>query len=299
MRQTIHFESDGLILAGDLYTPANFRSSDSYPAILVAGSWTTVKEQMSGLYAARLAEQGYVTLAIDPRSFGASEGQPRYWENPAAKIADYKHALRYLGTVEGVNKDQLFLVGVCAGAGYMATVAAEDPAVKGLATVAAWLHDSAAVRLIYGGEEGVAARIRAAQEAKRKYAETGEPVYIPAISRTDSTAAMFGDYDYYLNPDRGAVPQWSADRFAVMSWEDWLQFNPMPVANHLHLPVLMIHSDGAVLGDNARKFFEAVPSGNKVLHWTDGSQFDFYDQPKQVSESVKTIADFFSHSMAL
>lgn len=293
MRQTIHFNSDGLVLAGDLYRPDDFQTNRSYPAILVAGSWTTVKEQMSGLYAARLAEQGFITLAIDPRGFGASEGQPRYWENPTAKIADYKNALNYLETVEGVDKNRLLLVGVCAGAGYMAKLAEEDPRVKGLAMVAAWLHDAAAVRLIYGGEESVTAKIRAAQAAKKKYALTGETDYIPSISRTDSTAAMFGDYDYYLNPQRGAIPEWSADRFAVMSWEDWLNFSPMPAAKNLHIPVLMVHSDGAVLGDYARKFFEDIPQENKVLHWTEGSQFDFYDQPEQVAESVKEITSIF------
>ena len=47
---------------------------------------------------------------------------------------------------------------------------------------------------------------------------------------------MYGPYDYYLNPERGAIPQWSADKFAVMSWEDWLTTNPMPTAKTLNAP---------------------------------------------------------------
>jgi hypothetical protein len=166
-----------------------------------------------------------------------------------------------------------------------------------LATVAGWLHDGEAVKLFYGGEEGVQSRIKQAQQAKKKFAETGVVDYIPSISKTDTTAAMFGDYDYYLNANRGAVPQWSADKFAVMSWEDWLTFNPIPVAKQIHVPSLMIHSDGAVLADYAKKFFNDIPTENKVLHWTEGTQFDFYDNPKQVSESVAAINVFFKNNM--
>jgi fermentation-respiration switch protein FrsA (DUF1100 family) len=93
MKEKIHFNSEGLVLAGNLYKPQNFEPAKKYPAILVGGSWTTVKEQMSGLYAEELAKQGFITLAIDPRYFGESEGQPRFWENPFAKIADFKNTI--------------------------------------------------------------------------------------------------------------------------------------------------------------------------------------------------------------
>lgn len=295
MKQKIKFNSDGLVLVGNLYTPENFDQSKKYPAILVGGSWTTVKEQMAGLYAEELAKQGFITLAIDPRYFGESEGQPRFWENPTVKIADYKNAITYLQTVPGVDTNNIFLAAVCASAGYMATVAAQDKRVKGFATIAAWLHDGEAVKLIYGGEEGVQSRIKNAKEAKKKFAETGEVDYIPSISKTDKSAAMFGDFDYYLNKNRGAVAQWSADKFSVVSWEDWLTFNPMPTAKQIQVPTIMIHSDNAVLPDYAKKFFNDIPHEDKALHWTEGTQFDFYDQPKQVTEAVAAINAFFKN----
>lgn len=297
MKKKIQFNSDGLVLVGNLYTPENFDQSKKYPTVLVGGSWTTVKEQMSGLYAEELAKQGFVTLAIDPRYFGESEGHPRFWENPSAKIADFKNAITFLQTVQGVDTNNIFLTAVCASSGYMANVVAQDKRVKGFATIAAWLHDSEAVKLIYGGEEGVQTKIKQAQEAKKAFAENGTVEYIPSISTTDNTAAMFGPFDYYLDANRGAVPQWSADKFAVMSWEDWLTFNPMTVAKNIQVPMLMIHSDGAVLGDYVKNFFNDIPHDNKVLHWTEGTQFDFYDQPKQVSESVAAINVFFKNNI--
>lgn len=297
MKTKIQFNSDGLVLVGNLYKPENFDQTKKYPTILVGGSWTTVKEQMSGLYAEELAKQGFITLAIDPRYFGESEGQPRFWENPTAKIADFKNAITFLETVQGVDTNNIFVTAICASSGYMANVAAQDQRIKGLATVAAWLHDGEAVKLIYGGEDGVQSRIKQAQEAKKNFAENGEVVYIPSISTTDTTAAMFGEWDYYLNPNRGAVPQWSADKFAVMSWEDWLTFNPMLTAKNIQIPTIMIHSDGAVLADYVKRFFNDIPHENKILHWTEGIQFDFYDQPKQVTESVTAISIFFKNNL--
>lgn len=300
MKEKIKFNSEGLVLVGNLYKPKDFDpekiGTKKYPTILVDGSWTTVKEQMQGLYAEELAKEGFITLAFDHRYFGGSEGQPRFWENPTAKIADIKNAITYLQTVEGVDENNIFLAGVCASSGYMANVVVQDKRVKGLATIAAWLHDGEAVKSVYGGEEGVQSKIKQAQASKKKFAETGAVDYILTVSKTDKTAAM-GDFDYYLNANRGAVPQWSADKLAVMTWEDWLTFNPMPVAKNIQVPILMIHSDGAVFPDNVKRFFNDIPTKDKALHWTEGTQFDFYDNPKQVAESVAVVAAFFEKYM--
>lgn len=298
MQKTIHFYSDGLRLTGTLYFPDNIVPGREYPAIIVGGSWTTVKEQMSGSYAKRLARHGFITLAFDCRYFGESEGSPRYWENPEAKITDYTNAVSFLQAVREVNPEEIFMTAVCASAGYMVAVAAKDERIKGLATVAAWLHDANSVRLIYGGEEGVQDKIHSSKIAQKAFSETGEVKYVPAISTTDKSAAMFGDYDYYLNPLRGGIPQWSADRFAVMSWEGWLTFDPMPLAPSVNQPVLMIHSDDAVLPDNVKSFFAGIPHSEKVLHWTDGTQFDFYDNPLQLTEAVAAISVFFKGLLA-
>ena len=295
--EKIRFSSDGYILAGTLYKPLEFDPNKKYPAILVGGSWTTVKEQMSGLYAQELAKKGFVGLAIDPRYFGESEGHPGFWENPAAKIADFQNAVTYLESLPEVDADNIFMTAVCASAGYMANVVAQNKKIAGFATVAAWLHDGEAVKMFYGGEEGVQTKIRQAQEARKKFSETGETDYILTVSTTDKNAAMFGEFPYYLDASRGGIPEWSADKFAVMSWEDWLKFDPMPVAKHINAPTLMIHSNDAVLPDYIKRFFADIPIENKLLHWTEGTQFDFYDQPKQVTEAVEKITFFFKNLM--
>ena len=84
----VNIKSEGLNLVGNLFYPAGDEKGKTYPAVIVSGSWTTVKEQMAGLYAKRFAENGFITLAFDFRNYGESEGVPRAWENPEMKIQD-------------------------------------------------------------------------------------------------------------------------------------------------------------------------------------------------------------------
>lgn len=299
----ISFKSEGITLVGNLYYPKNYKQGNQYPAIVVSGSWTTVKEQIAGLYAEKFAEEGFITLAFDFRNFGESEGEPRFFESPQLKKEDIKHAVSYLMELPEVNPDKIGAFGVCAGAMYTVMASAEDSRIKTVATAASWLHDEEAVKLFYGGEEGVNAKIKAGQDAKKRYASTGDISYIPSISETDETAAMFGPYDYYLNKERGGIKEWSSDKFAVASWEDWLTTNPMPYAKMLDKPVLMIHSDGAVLPEYTKKFFMDIKTEYKKLHWMKTElespfhQFSYYDQANEVNESISEASQWFSSKM--
>ncbi|MCL6274477.1 alpha/beta hydrolase [Muricauda sp. 2012CJ35-5] len=299
----VNFKSEGLNLVGNIFYPPNYKEGSTYPTIVVSGSWTTVKEQMAGLYAKRLAEDGMITFAFDFRNFGESEGLPRAYESPSLKILDIKNAIQFLKSLPEVDTKNIGAFGVCAGSMYTFMIAAEDEDIKAVATAASWLHDGEAVKLFYGGEEGVQTRIQAAQAAKKKFVETGDIDYIKAISTTDNTAAMFGEFDYYLNPERGAIPEWNQDQFAVASWEDWLTLDPFPSAVKLNKPVFMVHSDGCVLPDYTRKFFEAIPSSEKELMWVDTElpspmhQFAFYDQDDEVNLAVNAVGNFFKQKL--
>lgn len=299
----VEFTSDGENLVGNLYLPDDYDPDKTYPAVIVSGSWTTVKEQMAGLYAQKLANEGFITLAFDFRNFGESGGTPRFYENPTQKVEDISNAVTYLESLGEVDNGRIGALGICAGSMYTLMAAADDKRIKSVVTAASWLHDAEAVKLFYGGEEGVQARIDAARQAKQKFAETGQVEYIPSISTTDESAAMYGPYDYYLNPERGAIPEWSDDKFAVMTWEDWLTLDPMPSAAKLQAPTLMIHSDGAVLPHYTKKYFKQIAADDKSLHWIDTElespyhQFSFYDGEAEVNESIEQAQKWFSEHM--
>jgi len=55
--EKVNFKSEGLKIVGNLFYPSNYDKGTTYPAIIAVGSWTTVKEQMAGLYAEKFAEK--------------------------------------------------------------------------------------------------------------------------------------------------------------------------------------------------------------------------------------------------
>lgn len=293
----VTFQSEGTEIVGDLYLPASYQPGDKLATVIVSGSWTAVKEQMAGGYAQKLAEQGFAALAFDSRSFGESGGELRTFESPTAKIEDIKSAITFLETVDAVDSDRIAGLGICAGAGYMTTVAAEDDRLNALITIAPWIHSPEIVNAIYGGEENVAQMIATGRAAAAKFAQTGVADYILATSPTDESAAMYGEIDYYQNPERGAIPEWD-NQFAVATWAEWLTFNPMAKANQVEVPTLFVHSENAAIPDGARQFFSEIPTEQKQMVWMDDyQQFDFYDQADAMDESIALAVEHLNNAL--
>lgn len=291
----VTFDSDGVTLQGDLYIPPGDVPGTRVPGIVVTGSWTTVKEQMAGLYARRLAQLGFVTLAFDFRHWGASAGQPRQFESPERKIRDICNAAAFLLTRREVAPGCVGGLAICASAGYMAHAVAQGAPLRSVALVASWLHDAATVPAIYGGESGVRHRIDAARAAREQFERTGTVASVPAYDPNDPNAAMFFPLDYYARADRGAVPQWT-NRFAVMSWSEWLTFDALAAAPSVSVPTVMVHADDAALPDNARRFFSALP-GPRHLFWTVGTQTDFYDRDPQIGLAIDVAVAHFRRTL--
>ncbi|MFD0688207.1 alpha/beta hydrolase [Actinomadura fibrosa] len=292
-QKKISFPADEATLVGNLFLPDG--ADGPLPGVVVAGTWTSVKEMMADRYAERLADRGLAALSFDFTGFGESGGEPRDFESPELKIRDLRHAVSYLAEHPAVDGDRIGALGVCAGAMYVSAEASEDERVRSLALVAPWLHDAEICAASYGGDEGVAARINASVQARARYDETGEVEYVPAVDAADPRAAMPMDIGFYLDPERGNVPAWP-NRFAVMAWEGWLTLDSSAIAADLTVPTLLVHSEEGALPDGARRFYAAL-TGPKEFLWTEGTQFDFYDQEPQVTIAADAASTHFSATL--
>lgn len=65
------------------------------PAIAVSGPFGAVKEQSSGLYAQKMVELGFLTIAFDPSYTGESGGTPRYVASPDINTEDFCAAVDF------------------------------------------------------------------------------------------------------------------------------------------------------------------------------------------------------------
>ncbi len=291
--KAVTFDSEGMTLRGNLYLPA--AESSGLAAIVVVGTWTSVKEQMADRYAKRLAEKGLAALSFDFRNFGASDGEPRQFESPDLKIQDIHNAVTFLESRPEIDGDKLGILGICASAGYAAANSIADGRVKSLAFVAPWLHNGEIIRAMYGGDEGVAERMARGRAARIKYEATGEIDYVPALSETDPQAAMPMRLDFYLDHDRGGISEWT-NRFAVMGWLGWLTFDAVRYGRDMAVPLQIVHSEAAATVDGVKAFYDFVP-GKKNITWTEGEQTDFYDQEPQVTRSVDISAEHFDKTL--
>ncbi|MEV6969779.1 alpha/beta fold hydrolase [Hamadaea sp. NPDC051192] len=293
--EKVTFDAAGVTLSGLLFRPSGEHVGPR-PAVVVAGSWTSVKEQMPSFYAARLAEHGFVALAFDFTGYGESGGEPRDVESPSRKVADLGHAVSYLSGLDGVDPDRLGSLGICAGAAFTAVHAGEDSRIRAAAMVAPGLQDGELARLALGGEESFQQHLAQGVAARASYEATGEVAYVTAVSDTDPSAAMFGPFTYYLDPNRGGIPQY-ANRFAVMAWAEWLTFEPVPSADKIGVPVLIVHSETAAIPEGARRFAARLSTPAEFVWLPERTQFDFYDQEPTVTESVEAVAAFLSKQL--
>lgn len=275
-------------LAANLYLP---EAQPNAPLVIVTGAWTTVKEQMSAVYAQALAEQGFAALTFDFRGWGESADSVHYLEDPARKTADIRAVIDALDQLQGVDTTRIAGLGICASAGYMLDAIAGHGKVKSAAVVAPWLHDKAMATAIYGGEAQVQTLLAAAEHATK----AAQPVYIEAASNSNAQSLMY-QVPYYTQTDRGLIPQYD-NQFNVASWSGWLNYDAQAGAAAQDKPVLMVASDAMALPAGARQYIDSAGSNVRAV-WFEGiSQFDFYDQPEAVSQAVDAVVTHFAATM--
>ncbi|WP_425234361.1 nuclear transport factor 2 family protein [Ulvibacterium sp.] len=291
----ITFNSNGANLKGHVFLPPNFDATQKYPAAIVTGSWTSIKEQMPDEYASVMAKDGFVTMTFDFTGFGESEGEPRQVEDYRLKIADIKAAVDYLETHPNIDMNELSALGVCASSGYMAHATAQDTRIKKLVLVAPWLHNPAIAKTIYdmrpGGTNGL---LEASKKARRSYAETGIMKYVLAASELDPLSAMYvpqGAFDYYLSPAKAAGPKYD-NRFAVSSWEPWLTFDGISVGKDIAQPVFIVHSESGAVPQGAKEFYELI-KGEKDIKWlNEYNQQQLYFEEDAVQAAMTEVVNY-------
>ena len=125
----------GTKVVANLFKPAGFDSNRKYAAVVVTHPFGGVKERTAGLYALRLAEQGFLTLAYDASYQGESGGEPRLMEVPAQRLDDISCAIDFLVRHPQVDAERIGSLGICAGGGYALCHAATELRVKAVAAV--------------------------------------------------------------------------------------------------------------------------------------------------------------------
>jgi fermentation-respiration switch protein FrsA (DUF1100 family) len=296
-KEKVHFQSEGLKVVGNLFRPQNSKEEEvSLPAILVAGAMTGVKEQVAGQYAECIAKDGYVTLVLDHRHFGESEGEPRQHEDPAKKLEDFKNAISFISSLKGIDRERIGACGISMGGGYMLQLAAFDRRIKAVSIVASGLN-LADTLLEMLGKEGFVNFLKEFNNARQRHYDTGEVQYIPAVATDNKPAAMIGDEPFeYYGTSRAWSPGW-VNRYTTESIENLMSYNAIPYARHVYpTPLLIVHgkNDKYCLPKFAQEVYDLADEPKEILWLDTSNHIDLYDNEKYVGPAISKIVEWFN-----
>lgn len=122
-------------VVGNLFMPKDMKNDQKYPAVIVGHPMGAVKEQSSNLYATKMAERGFITLAVDLAFWGESAGQPRNAVAPDIYSETFSASADYLGTQSFVDRNRIGVIGICGSGSFAISAAKIDPRLKAIATI--------------------------------------------------------------------------------------------------------------------------------------------------------------------
>jgi len=294
----------GMKVAGNLFLPRGSDAAARLPAIIVGHPMGAVKEQSSNLYAQKLAEQGFVTLAIDLSFWGESEGKTRNLVAPEIYAEDFSAAVDFLGTRPFVARERIGGLGICGSGSFVISAAKIDPRMKAVATVSMYDMGSAARN---GLNKSVTAEQRKqmiAAAAEQRYAEFagGETVYVGGTTNaltaeTDPVQREF--FDFYRTPRGEFTPKGSSPerttKPTLTSVVRFTNYYPLERIEELGRPLLFITGTEA----HSREFSEDAyqrAAEPKELYWVKGANHvDLYDRVNLIP--FDKLATFFRRNL--
>ena len=202
-------------VVGNLFIPSDLKPNTKNPAIIVGHPMGAVKEQSANLYAAKIAERGFVTLSLDLSFWGESAGEPRNAVSPDIYAEDFSAAVDFLGTQEIVDRERIGVLGICGSGSFAISAAKIDPRMKAIATVS--MYDM-------GGANRNALRYSLTLEQRKKIlAEAAEQRYVEfqggETTYTSGTVHELTEnstpierefYDFYRTPRGEFTPKGSS-----------------------------------------------------------------------------------------
>ena len=270
-------------VAANVFTPKSMQKGKKYPAIIVGHPMGAVKEQSANLYAQKMAEQGYVTLALDLSYWGESEGEPRNTISPEIYSDDFSAAVDYLSTLDYVDAGNIGVIGICGSGSFAINEAKVDDRLQAVATVSMYNMGDAAR---YGLHKSVSLEQRKAlmhdANVQRQKEFTGAEVTYTGGTpeKLDATSTDIDRefYDFYRT-QRGSAGHGVTTKTKFSTLPKFMNFYPFAGIETISpRPLLFITGDNA----HSKEFSEdAYRKANepKELYYVKGAgHVDLYDR---------------------
>ena len=274
----------GITLAADLYTPKGAKGK--LPAIAVSGPFGAVKEQSSGLYAQKMAELGFLTIAFDPSYTGESGGTPRYVASPDINTEDFCAAVDFLSVQENVDPERIGIIGICGWGGMAINAAAIDTRIK--ATAAMTMYDMTRVNAngYFDSEDSEQARFekrKALNTQRTKDYKNGAYALAGGVVDPlpeDAPQFVKDYYAYYKTPRGYHLRSLNSNNgWNVTSSLSFLNMPILQYSSEIRSAVLLVHGEKAHSRYFSETAYSKLTGDNKELLMIPGANHtDLYDQ---------------------
>ena len=275
-------------IVGNLFVPKNLDRSKKSPAIIVGHPMGAVKEQSSNLYAQKLAEQGFVTLAIDQSFWGESAGQPRNAVAPDIYAEAFSTAVDFLGTRPFVDRQRIGVLGICGSGSFVISAAKIDPRMKAIATVS--MYDMGGVnRNGLRHSQTVEQRKQAiAAAAEQRYVEFtgGKAEYTSGTVHdldADTPPIQREFYDFYRTPRGEYTPKGSSPALTThptltsnVKFMNFYPFNDIETISPR--PMLFITGENAHSREFSEEAYRLAGQPKELVVVPGAGHVDLYDR---------------------
>lgn len=299
----VTYKLNGIDIAANVYTPANYNPANKYPTVVVAHPNGGVKEQVAGLYAQRLAGKGYITITADAAYQGESGGLPRNVDKPAHRIEDIHGMADFIAQYAGVDTHRLALLGICGGGGYALSAAQTDKRFKVVATLS--MFNSGLVRrdgFMDSQLSTIQERLTQASNARAQEASSGQILYAADTKLSDEQIAKLPfdlyrqGFEYYGKTH--AHPN-STFRYTMSSLLDLMRFDATSTIDLINQPLLMIagsKADSLYMTQSA--FKKATNAKEKELFLIEGAtHIETYWKLEYVNQAMEKLTEFFAKTL--
>jgi fermentation-respiration switch protein FrsA (DUF1100 family) len=275
-------------VVGNLFIPKGMDQNVKNPAIVIGHPMGAVKEQSSNLYAQKLAEQGFVTLAIDLSFWGESDGKPGHLISPEIYSDNFSAAVDYLSTQPYVDPEKIGVLGICGSGSFVISAAKIDPRMKAIATVSMYDMGSAFRNGLHHSvtPEQRKAFIKSAIEQRFVEFKGGETAYIPGTVNKldDSTPAIQREFfDFYRTQRGGYTPQGEKEELTtkpmLSSIGKFMNFYPFnDIETISPRPMLFITGDKAHSKEFSEDAYKRAGQPKELYIVPGAGHVDLYDR---------------------
>ena len=128
-QQELSFDSGGDVCEATLYRPAAVATP--LPCLVMGHGFSGTRFLGLSAYAHNFAKEGTAVLTFDYRNFGTSGGEPRQVIDVEKQRDDYRGAIRFVRTLEGMDPEKVAIWGTSLSGSHVLAVAADDPDLAG------------------------------------------------------------------------------------------------------------------------------------------------------------------------